>query len=319
MMVVAENISKTFNDIKAVDGISFEVKEENTMVLLGTSGCGKTTTLKMLNRLIEASSGKISINGQDIFEQRPELLRRTIGYVSQSNGLFPHYTVAENIAVVPKLLKWSSEKIQKRSDELLHQLKLPVAEYGSKYPGELSGGQQQRVALARALISNPPVLLMDEPFGALDPITRTDVRREFLELPELKKKTILMVTHDVQEAFELGDQISLMDQGKIVQSGTAQDLLFKPANDFVRKFLGHQKFLLELNAIKIREIWNDLPEVSVPENTGLTASQSLWEAMELLSDNRQDIATVTDRYTGSAKTISFSLLHQGYNKLKKSR
>lgn len=318
-MVVAENISKTFNDIKAVDGISFEVKEENTMVLLGTSGCGKTTTLKMLNRLIEASSGKISINGQDIFEQRPELLRRTIGYVSQSNGLFPHYTVAENIAVVPKLLKWSSEKIQKRSDELLHQLKLPVAEYGSKYPGELSGGQQQRVALARALISNPPVLLMDEPFGALDPITRTDVRREFLELPELKKKTILMVTHDVQEAFELGDQISLMDQGKIVQSGTAQDLLFKPANDFVRKFLGHQKFLLELNAIKIREIWNDLPEVSVPENTGLTASQSLWEAMELLSDNRQDIATVTDRYTGSAKTISFSLLHQGYNKLKKSR
>ncbi|WP_439583374.1 ABC transporter ATP-binding protein [Dyadobacter bucti] len=319
MMVVAENISKTFNDIKAVDDISFEVKEENTMVLLGTSGCGKTTTLKMLNRLIEASSGKISINGQDIFEQRPELLRRTIGYVSQSNGLFPHYTVAENIAVVPKLLKWSSEKIQKRSDELLHQLKLPVAEYGSKYPGELSGGQQQRVALARALISNPPVLLMDEPFGALDPITRTDVRREFLELPELKKKTILMVTHDVQEAFELGDQISLMDQGKIVQSGTAQELLFKPANDFVRKFLGHQKFLLELNAIKIREIWNDLPEVSVPENADLTDSQSLWEAMEQLSDNARDMVTVTDRNSGSVKTISFSLLHQGYNKLKKSR
>ncbi len=319
MMVVAENISKTFNDIKAVDDISFELKEENTMVLLGTSGCGKTTTLKMLNRLIEASSGKISINGQDIFEQRPELLRRTIGYVSQSNGLFPHYTVAENIAVVPKLLKWSSEKIQKRSDELLHQLKLPVAEYGSKYPGELSGGQQQRVALARALISNPPVLLMDEPFGALDPITRTDVRREFLELPELKKKTILMVTHDVQEAFELGDQISLMDQGKIVQSGTAQELLFKPANDFVRKFLGHQKFLLELNAIKIREIWNDLPEVSVPENADLTDSQSLWEAMERLSDNARDTVTVMDRNSGSAKTISFSLLHQGYNKLKKSR
>ncbi|WP_310590262.1 ABC transporter ATP-binding protein [Dyadobacter bucti] len=319
MMVVAENISKTFNDIKAVDDISFEVKEENTMVLLGTSGCGKTTTLKMLNRLIEASSGKISINGQDIFERRPELLRRTIGYVSQSNGLFPHYTVAENIAVVPKLLKWRSEKIQKRSDELLHQLKLPAAEYGSKYPGELSGGQQQRVALARALISNPPVLLMDEPFGALDPITRTDVRREFLELPELKKKTILMVTHDVQEAFELGDQISLMDQGKIVQSGTAQELLFKPANDFVRKFLGHQKFLLELNAIKIREIWNDLPEVSVPENADLTDSQSLWEAMEQLSDNARDTVTVTDRNSGSVKTISFSLLHQGYNKLKKSR
>lgn len=319
MMIVAENISKTFHDIKAVNDISFEVKEENTMVLLGTSGCGKTTTLKMLNRLIEASSGKISINGQDIFEKRPELLRRTIGYVSQNNGLFPHYTVAENIAVVPKLLKWSREKIKKRSDELLHQLKLPVAEYGSKYPGELSGGQQQRVALARALISNPPVLLMDEPFGALDPITRTDVRREFLELPELKKKTILMVTHDVQEAFELGDQISLMDKGKIVQSGTAQELLFKPANDFVRKFLGHQKFLLELSAIKIREIWNNLPEISVPKNEELTASQSLWEAMELLSDNRQDIVTVTDRNTGSAKNISFSLLHQGYNKLKQSR
>jgi osmoprotectant transport system ATP-binding protein len=319
MMIFAENISKNFHDIKAVNDISFEVREENTMILLGTSGCGKTTTLKMLNRLIEASSGKISIGGRDIFKQQTESLRRHIGYVSQHNGLFPHFNVSENVAVVPKLLKWPREKIQKRADELLYQLKLPAAEYGHKYPGELSGGQQQRVALARALISDPPVLLMDEPFGALDPITRADVRREFLQLPELKKKTIVMVTHDVQEAFELGDQIALMDKGKIVQSGTAEELLFKPTNDFVRKFLGHQKFLLGLSAIKIREIWDQLPEVNVPENADLRAGQSLWDAMELLSDTQENIVTVADEHKESARSISFSMLHQSYHTLKKSR
>ncbi len=222
-MIIAQNISKDFNGIHAVKNISFEVKEGQTMVFLGTSGCGKTTTLKMLNRLIEPSSGNITINGQDIFSSKPEILRRSIGYVSQNNGLFPHYTVAENIAVVPNLLGWEKEIIRKRSEALLEQLKLPVAEYANKYPDELSGGQKQRVAIARALVSDPPVLLMDEPFGALDPITRAGIRKEFQELPELKSKTIVLVTHDVQEAFELGDQICLMDKGVIVQTGTPRN------------------------------------------------------------------------------------------------
>jgi osmoprotectant transport system ATP-binding protein len=177
-MIVAKNISKDFNGIHAVNNISFEVKEGETMVFLGTSGCGKTTTLKMLNRLIEPSSGKITINGQDIFSSKPEILRRSIGYVSQNNGLFPHYTVAENIAIVPDLLGWDKARTRKRSEALLDQLKLPVNQYAGKYPDELSGGQKQRVALARALVADAPVLLMDEPFGALDPITRAGIRKE---------------------------------------------------------------------------------------------------------------------------------------------
>ena len=235
-MILAENISKNFDGVEAVKNISFEVQEGQTMVFLGTSGCGKTTTLKMLNRLIEASSGQISINGKNIFDTKPEILRRQIGYVSQNNGLFPHFTVAENIAIVPKLLKWDSEQIKKKTDELLHQLKIAPETYSNKYPDELSGGQKQRVALARALVSDPPVLLMDEPFGALDPITRAGIRKEFIELPELKSKTIMLVTHDVQEAFELGDQICLMDKGVIVQTGRPEELIFKPKNEFVKNY-----------------------------------------------------------------------------------
>ena len=238
-MIIADRISKHFNGIEAVKDVSFQVSEGETMVLLGTSGCGKTTTLKMLNRLIEATSGRIEILGKDISKEKPEILRRSIGYVSQNNGLFPHYTVAENIAVVPKLLNWPANDIGRHTDRLLEQLKLP-ANFKDKYPDELSGGQQQRVAIARALIADPPVLLLDEPFGALDPVTRASVRRDFAELPALKQKTTVLVTHDVQEALQLGDQICLMDQGRIVQQGKPGDLLLRPVNEFVHAFLGQQ-------------------------------------------------------------------------------
>lgn len=238
-MIIADHISKHFNGIEAVKDISFQVGEGETMVLLGTSGCGKTTTLKMLNRLIEATSGRIEILGKDINAEKPEVLRRSIGYVSQSNGLFPHYTVAENIAVVPKLLGWQAGKISAHTDRLLEQLKLPV-NFRDKYPGELSGGQQQRVAIARALIADPPVLLLDEPFGALDPVTRASVRKDFAELPALRKKTIVLVTHDVQEALQMGDHICLMDKGSIVQQGRPSDLLYRPVNEFVHAFFAQQ-------------------------------------------------------------------------------
>ena len=235
-MIKVEHLSKHFGKVKAVDGISFDVNEHENLVLLGTSGCGKTTTLKMLNRLIEPTHGKIFINNKNILEQQPEILRRGIGYVLQNNGLFPHYTVGENIAIVPQLLKWDKKRTEHRVSELLEKLHLSK-DFLNVYPNELSGGQQQRVGLARALVADPPVLLMDEAFGALDNVTKAKIHAEFKALDELKKKTIIMVTHDVQEAFELGDRICLMDAGKIVQQGPPADLLFKPKNRFVEDFL----------------------------------------------------------------------------------
>jgi osmoprotectant transport system ATP-binding protein len=315
-MIVAEKISKQFDDIRAVDDVSFQVREGETMVLLGTSGCGKTTTLKMLNRLIEASSGSITIGGQDIFTQKPETLRRTIGYVSQNNGLFPHFTVSENIAVVPNLLGWEKQRIREQSGRLLEQLKLPVNAFGNKYPDELSGGQKQRVTVARALIADPPVLLMDEPFGALDPVTRTGIRREFEQLPELKKKTIILVTHDIQEAFEMGDRVCLMDKGKIVQSGTAKELLLNPVSEFVRSFFGDQRLYLELTALKFHDIWHHLPAAEAVSRCDMDRTQSLWKAMELLSELRQQEIYVADPETGETKMVSQASIQGAFNQIK---
>lgn len=283
-MIQLEHVSKYYNNTKAVDDISFAVKEGETVVLLGTSGCGKTTTLRMINRLTEPSSGKIMVNGQDIKSQPAELLRRGIGYVLQHHGLFPHYTIAENIAIVPNLLRWDKERITRRIAELLEKLQLPGT-IATLYPFELSGGQQQRVGLARALACDPPVLLMDEPLGALDPVTRAGIRREFNSLEELKRKTIVMVTHDVQEAFELGDRICLMDKGKIVQIGTATELLFSPANDFVSSFLKEQRFQLELESIRIKDVWSLLPKaIDGTEEKLLLPDNNLWQALETISE-----------------------------------
>jgi len=247
-MIKVENITKTFGDFTAVDHVSFTVQEGENLVLLGRSGCGKTTLLKMINRLIEPSSGEIYIDGGNIHDRQPEELRRKIGYVFQNTGLFPHYTIAENIAIVPRLLGWDKQKIRQRTDSLMEKLHLP-GEYLSYYPPQLSGGQQQRVGLARALAADPPVLLMDEPFGALDPITRASIKKDFMRLDELKNKTIVMVTHDVQEAFELGHRICLMDKGRIVQAGSQKDLLLRPSEDYVRDFFEDQRFQLEASVI----------------------------------------------------------------------
>jgi osmoprotectant transport system ATP-binding protein len=248
-MIEVKNITRTFGTHKAVDNISFTVKEGENIVFLGTSGCGKTTLLKMINRLIEPDSGEICIDGRPIASGPPEVLRKKIGYVFQNNGLFPHYTIAENIAIVPRLLGWEKQKTAERVDALMDKLRLPADQYRSSYPSELSGGQQQRVGLARALAAYPPVLLMDEPFGALDPITRASVRKDFKELDELRSKTIILVTHDVQEAFELADRIFLLDKGKIVQEGTPDQLLFSPANGYVSSFFDDQRFQLEAGRI----------------------------------------------------------------------
>jgi len=272
-MIRAEQLLKRFGGTIAVNKVSFKVPRGGTMVLLGPSGCGKTTTLRMINKLVEPDSGQLFIDGKEVYNRKPEVLRRSIGYVLQHHGLFPHYTVAENVAIVPRLLKWSSEKILQRAEELFIKLNLDPA-LKNQYPAALSGGQQQRVGLARALMADPPVLLMDEPFGALDNLTRIRIRKEFMELDELKRKTVVMVTHDIQEAFEMGNQICLMDKGAVMQLGTPEELLFQPANAFVEDFLKDQRLLLELKALKIGQ-------------------QSAWALMDGM--NRADLQQVLTR------------------------
>ncbi|QMU31624.1 ABC transporter ATP-binding protein [Adhaeribacter radiodurans] len=276
-MIEVNQVSKNFGSIQAVDNVSFSVAEGETLVLLGTSGCGKTTTLRMLNKLEEPSAGTIYFNNQPINELPPEQLRRRMGYVLQHTGLFPHYTIAENMAIVPRLLKWETSRIKERARELLHKLHLSE-DYLLLYPDQLSGGQQQRVGLARALMADPPVLLLDEPFGALDPITRTHIRQEFLHLDELKRKTVIMVTHDITEAFELGDRICLMHQGRIEQIGAPKELLFQPKSDFVRSFLKEQQLPLELKTLTLADIGFS----PTNEFRNLPASLSIWEAIAAL-------------------------------------
>ncbi|GAB3910315.1 ABC transporter ATP-binding protein [Mucilaginibacter boryungensis] len=310
-MIKVKQLSKHYKGLKAVDDISFEVTQGESMVLLGTSGCGKTTTLKMLNRLIEPTSGEIWIGNKNILQQHPETLRRGIGYVLQNTGLFPHYTIAENIAVVPKLLGWEEAKTNHRINELMEKLHLD-ANILQSYPGQLSGGQQQRVGLARALVADPPVLLMDEPFGALDNVTRTKIQSEFKQLDELTRKTIIMVTHDVQEAFELGDRICLMDKGTIIQIGTPAELLFNPANDFVKDFLQGQRLQLELKAITLNDIWDNLPD-TIAESTELSpVDATVWSAMEQLKVKGSTIH-IRRPNDNSIKSINFEQLMAAFN------
>ena len=315
-MIKVEHLGKHFGKVKAVDDISFEVNEHETLVLLGTSGCGKTTTLKMLNRLIEPTHGSIFIKNKNILDQQAEVLRRGIGYVLQNNGLFPHYTVGENIAIVPQLLKWDEDKIRHRVSELLEKLHLSE-DYLDVYPNELSGGQQQRVGLARALVADPPVLLMDEPFGALDNVTKAKIHAEFKALDELKRKTIIMVTHDVQEAFELGDRICLMDKGKIVQIGTPTDLLFKPNNQFVEDFLKEQRLQLEFKAIKPPSP----PEGGTFELHGviLPAAIGLWELLEQLKFTKSESIAILDNQHKQVGQLNFQDLMSAFYKYKQQQ
>jgi osmoprotectant transport system ATP-binding protein len=263
LAVELHQVTKTYpGGINAVDHVSLDIPQGRIVALLGTSGCGKTTTLRLINRLEEATSGQILVRGEDICRQRPESLRRSIGYVIQEGGLFPHFTVSRNVAVVPKLLGWPAQRIGRRVAEVLDLVGLPEEKFGGRMPAELSGGQRQRVGVARALAADPDILLMDEPFGALDPGTREAIQDEFLRLHARLRKAVILVTHDIAEAGKLAEHIVLMDHGQIIQQGTLGDLLLRPAGDRVRAFLGRQGQSLALELLRLVHVMPDLPQAS---------------------------------------------------------
>jgi len=257
-MIRLESLRKSYvsaqGSVTAVDGVSFEVSEGETCVLLGPSGCGKTTTLRMINRLVAPTSGKIFIAGRDTDTVDPVQLRRGIGYVIQQIGLFPNMTVAENIGVVPRLLGWDAGRRRGRAEELLTMLALPPGEFADRYPNELSGGQAQRVGVARALAVDPPVLLMDEPFAALDPVNREAIQDEFLRMQQKLRKTILFVSHDIDEAVKMADRIAIFHLGRLVQFAAPDELLAHPADAFVANFVGSDRTLKRLRLIRVRDV-----------------------------------------------------------------
>ncbi len=304
-MIRFEHVHKTFpNGLKAVCDLSLEVEEGQTLVLLGTSGSGKTTTMKMVNRLIEPTSGHIFINDADIMQQEPIALRRGIGYAIQHIGLFPHLTVAGNIAVVPRLLNWPQDKIDQRVDDLLEMVGLDADQYRERFPAQLSGGQKQRIGVARALAADPPIILMDEPFGALDPITREQLQNEFVELETQIQKTILFVTHDIFEAVKMGDRIALLDAGRLQQLDRPVELVENPANEFVDQFLGQHRFQLSLLTGKVESIMQtDQPQEQQKEKPDifLKATSSLLEALDTFKTSKQENIAVfrKNTYCGS--------------------
>ncbi len=237
-MIEIEALSKAYDQQLVVDGVRFSVPPGTVAAVVGTSGSGKTTLLRMINRLVEPTSGHVRIDGQDTRNIRPHELRRRIGYVIQGHGLFPHRTVAENIATVPQLLRWDKVRITRRVDDLLEIFRLDPGKYRDRFPGELSGGQQQRVGVARALAAEPNILLMDEPFGALDPIIRGKAREDLAAIQKQFGTTIILVTHDLDEAIQLGDSIAVMDQGKLLQYAPPAEILLHPASDFVADLVG---------------------------------------------------------------------------------
>ncbi len=253
-MITLEHITKRYSGLVAVDDLSFEVADGDVAVLIGPSGCGKTTTLRMINRLIEPTSGRVLLDGTDTRTLKPEELRRHIGYAIQSVGLFPHLTVAENIATVPRLLGWKRDRINARAIELLELVGLDPSVYAGKYPRQLSGGEAQRIGVARALAADPPVLLMDEPFGAVDPLNRDRLQVEFAKIQRELKKTVIFVTHDVDEAIRLADKIALMRLGHLEQYDSPEMLLDHPATKFVHDFVGADAALKRLSRVQVDSV-----------------------------------------------------------------
>ena len=295
--IVFHEVSKQYPNASkpAIDRVSFTVPEGNTCVLVGTSGSGKTTLLRMVNRLIEPTSGEIRFDDKNVLAENVIQLRRRIGYVIQQVGLFPHMTIAENIRVTAEIAGgWNKSRLATRVDELLELVGLPSAEYRKRYPHQLSGGQQQRVGLARALATDPAILLMDEPFGALDAITRARMQDELLRIQRNVHKTIIFVSHDIEEAFKLGDQIAVLSEGQLVQLGTPVDLLARPANNFVRQLVGADNILRRLQYLPVTTARE---EVSLASDLTTTTDQTLLDALLKLIETNAPAIIVQDKDT----------------------
>ncbi|MGG3383112.1 betaine/proline/choline family ABC transporter ATP-binding protein [Heyndrickxia faecalis] len=287
-MLKFDHVSKIYKGGKrAVDDLNLEFASGRFIVFIGPSGCGKTTTMKMINRLIEPTEGTIYINGKNIKDTDPVKLRREIGYVIQQIGLFPHMTIQQNISLVPRLLKWPEEKQRERAKELLQLVDMPE-EFLDRYPHELSGGQQQRIGVLRALAADQPLILMDEPFGALDPITRDSLQDELKKLQKELGKTIVFVTHDMDEAIKLADQIVIMRDGKLVQTGTPDEILREPANEFVETFIGKERLLQARPNIQTVE------QIMSPKAVTVTVDKTLTEAIQIMKERRVDSLLVVD-------------------------
>ena len=308
--ITLENVGKVYPDgTVAVGDISMEVRAGELVVLIGPSGCGKSTILRMLNRLIEPSKGRILIDGRDVSEQDPVELRRHIGYVIQNVGLFPHQTIRANVGTVPRLLGWNKKKTRARSDELLDLVGLDPARYGNRYPHELSGGQRQRVGVARALAADPLVLLMDEPFSAVDPIVRGRLQEEFLRLQAAVRKTIVLVTHDIDEAVRLGDRIAVLGEGgRILQYDAPADLLSNPASEAVSQFVGEDRGIRRLAVTRVRDTMRPVGRIEeIDRLPTVDADGTLYDALAamLTSDALNVVAVENGTPVG---TISRSAL-----------
>jgi osmoprotectant transport system ATP-binding protein len=297
-------VTKRYADSIAVNNLNLHIRDNEFVVLIGPSGCGKTTTLKMVNRLINPTSGTIEVGGKNIQDLNPVDLRRGIGYVIQQIGLFPNMTIAQNVDVVPRLLGWDKARRQKRVEELLSMVGMDPAVYMNRYPTELSGGQQQRIGVLRALAAEPPLILMDEPFGALDPITRESLQDELKKLQNELHKTVIFVTHDIDEALKLADRIVIMKDGVVIQDASPEQLLRNPANDFVASFIG-KKRLNNIELEQVDQIMLDNP-VTVSPKTGLA------EALALMKRRRVDMVLVTDNERCFLGTVSADDIHKKY-------
>ena len=291
-MIRFEGVSKLFPGAArpSVDRIDLEVAEGATLALIGSSGCGKTTTLRMVNRLIEPSSGRLLVAGRDVMAEDPVKLRRGIGYVIQGTGLFPHRTVAENVATVPRLLGWDETRVSQRVDAMLRLVGLDPGAFRDRRPASLSGGQRQRAGVARALAADPPVLLMDEPFGAVDPLVRTHLQQEVAAILRRLGKTVIFVTHDIDEAIRMGDRVAIMREGRIVQHDTPEAILARPAEAFVADFVGPDRELKRLALLTVGE--TAMPGEAAPGAPRIAAGASLQDALSTMLGSGADALAV---------------------------
>ncbi|MFZ3554808.1 ABC transporter ATP-binding protein [Streptomyces sp. BH055] len=310
--IVFDAATKTYDgtDEAAVDALSLTVPAGEICVLLGASGCGKTTALTLVNRLTELTSGDIRIGGSSIREQDVIELRRGIGYVIQQAGLFPHLTIEENVATVPQVLGWKKPRIAERSRELLELVGLPHKEYAHRYPSQLSGGQRQRVGIARALAADPPIMLMDEPFGALDPVTREHVQDEFLRLQEQVQKTTLFVSHDIDEAVRMGDRIAILAKGgKLLQYDTPEKILREPADDYVARFVGTDRGLKALTLRTLGDLKLDAADAASDEGA-LRTSDTLRTALSALMAGGAERLSVADEAGKPVGSVTVALIRE---------